>query len=464
MSRRVTAVHLGLGAFHRAHQAWYTAADPDAGVAAYTFRSTELPRRLTGQGCRYHLLVRGDGDPVVEPVDALVRARPGTDVDGWRADVAAASTAVLTLTVTEAGLRHPATAARLLEGLRARRDGCGAPIALVPCDNLPGNGAVLRDALLAATEPDLAAWVGEHVAFVDTVVDRITPATTDDDVAHVARLLPAGVRDAVPVVTEPYREWVLAGRFPLGRPDWEAGGARFVDDVTPFVRRKLWFLNGAHTLLAYAGPSRGASTVDEAVRDERLVALLGSWWDAAARHADPGDGYRDALLARFAARGIRHRLAQIARDGSQKVPARILPVLAAERAAGRMPEGPVAALAAWVAHLRAGRVEDPDASRLVAAARTGGTRAVLAALGAEAAAPVPGAPGAVGAGAPAAGAGPGAVSPGAGAPGAGAPGAGASAGSPGAGAVSPGVAAASLAEDGELVTAADALSREFSPG
>jgi fructuronate reductase len=371
----ITAVHLGLGAFHRAHQAVYTAADPDAGIAAYTFRSAALPEALTRQGGRYHLLVRSDEGSALSEVSSIVRARPGTDVGGWRRDLASDRVGVLTLTVTEAGYRDPATIVRVLDGLRARRDGCGAPIALVPCDNLPGNGSVLRDALLGAADAELGAWVGEHVAFVDTVVDRITPATTAEDVAEVARLA-GDVADEVPVVTEPFSEWVLAGEFPHGRPAWPA---RFVDDVAPYARRKLWFLNGAHSLLAYVGLARGLTTVDEAVRDPEVTALVESWWDAAARHADVDglEGYRAALRARFANRGIRHRLAQIARDGSAKIPARILPVMALEREAGRVPDGGRAALDAWVTHLRAGEVHDPRAAELVAAARSGGLERCL---------------------------------------------------------------------------------------
>ncbi|MCD2195599.1 mannitol dehydrogenase family protein [Actinomycetospora endophytica] len=376
----ITAVHLGLGAFHRAHQAAYTAADPEAGIAAYTFRSTALPEALTAQGGRYHLLIRSDDGPELREIASIVRARPGTDLESWRRDLSSGSVSVLTLTITEAGYADPATIGRVLDGLAARRTGSGAPIALVPCDNLPGNGSVLRDALLRVAEPGLGAWIDEHVGFVDTVVDRITPATTADDLTEVARLLPRGVRDDVPVVTEPFSEWVLAGEFPHGRPAWPA---RFVDDAAPYARRKLWFLNGAHSLLAYVGPSRGAATVDEAVRDPEVARLMESWWDAAARHArvDCLDDYRGALRTRFAQRGIRHRLAQIARDGSAKIPARILPVLALERAAGRLPDGAVGALAGWVAHLRAGEVHDPRAADLVPAARSGGARAVLGALG-----------------------------------------------------------------------------------
>lgn len=369
-------------------------ADPDWGIAAYTFRNTELPRRLVEQNGLYSLQVRGDGEPQAEIVDAISRAHPGSDTDQWLTDLASPDVALLTLTVTEAGYRvsgdRDGTAiGRVLAGLRARHRAGGAPIALVPCDNLPGNGGVLREAIHTAAEaesPDLRSWITDHVSFVDTVVDRITPATTEQDLTTAARLI--GFEDRAPVVTEPFSEWLLAGEFPLGRPAWEDAGARFVDDLAAYEQRKLWFLNGAHTLLAYAGTALGCATVDEAVRHPVLARLTESWWDVAARHAAlPADDladYRQRLLRRFSSRGVRHNLVQIAVDGSQKIPARILPVLRAERAVQRMPEAPVAALAGWLIHLRERPVTDPRADELVASARSlDGPRRVLSTLDPE---------------------------------------------------------------------------------
>jgi fructuronate reductase len=262
--------------------------------------------------------------------------------------------------------------ARLLAGLLARRAAGAGPLALVPCDNLPGNGAVLAAVLqtaAAAVDTSLLPWLAAQVAVVTTVVDRITPATTDED--RTAVRAATGVDDRCPVVTEPFSEWVLSGRFPGGRPAWDAAGARFVPDATPFEHRKLWLLNGAHSLLAYTGPPRGAATVAEAVADEHCRRLVERWWDTCAPHlplpADEVAAYRAALLERFGNPRIRHLLAQVAADGSQKLPARFLPVLRAERAAGRLPEPVVAVLAAWIAHLRgAGTpVRDVRAAELV---------------------------------------------------------------------------------------------------
>ena len=186
------------------------------------------------------------------------------------------------------------------------------------------------------------------------MVDRITPHTTDDDRAAVRER--AGVDDPVPVVTEPYVEWVLSGEFPQGRPHWEDVGARFVDDVVPWEHRKLWLLNGSHSLMAYAGTMRGHETVEQAISDPVVRGWVEQWWDDAARHlplpAEEIAAYRAALLERYANPRIRHLLRQIAADGSQKVPIRILPTVRADLAEGRVPTGAARVLAAWVCHLR----------------------------------------------------------------------------------------------------------------
>lgn len=394
-------MHLGLGGFHRAHQAWYTMADPDWGIAAYTFRNTELPRLLGEQDGLYSLLVRDsllvNGRPAdaVEVVPSISRAHAGTEHDQWLADVASPEVAVITLTVTEAAYRastpgEDTAVTRLVNGLRQRWQTSSAPVAIVPCDNVPNNGdvlrRVLRDTAADTRDQRFSAWLDGQVSIVNTVVDRITPASTEADRDSVAAL--TGFVDLAPVVTEPFTEWLLAGDFPLGRPAWERNGAEFVEDVGAYQERKLWFLNGAHTLVAYAGLARGHATVREAVHDDSLRELMESWWDTAARHtAVPPESladYRERLRSRFAAPGVRHRLQQIAQDGSQKIPTRILPVLRAERHDGRLPASAVAALAAWLIHLRSGDPHDPRAGELVPLARSANpARAVLAAIDPE---------------------------------------------------------------------------------
>jgi fructuronate reductase len=208
--------------------------------------------------------------------------------------------------------------------------------------------------LAELVDVDLASWLRDSVAVVTTMVDRITPRATPEDIRAVVES--TGLDDRRPVVSEPFHEWVLSGAFPGGRPSWQDAGATFTDDVTPYEHRKLWLLNGAHSLLAYAGSIRGHTTVADAVGDETCRSWLEAWWGVASRHLDQPTTevavYRAALLDRFANARMRDRLDRIAADGSQKLPIRILPVLRAERAAGRLPEAATRVLAAWICHLR----------------------------------------------------------------------------------------------------------------
>lgn len=404
-------VHLGLGNFFRAHQAWYTAHAPDAdgwGIAAFTGRRRDVADALAVQDGLYTLVTRGPDGDRFEVVPTLSAVHAAADHDAYLARLADPAVAVLTLTVTEAGYRQgrdggldladPEVAtdvgslradhrglvrtapARIVAGLLARRAAGAGAITVVPCDNLPANGAVTRRVVAdlgAAVDPELAAWAEDHVAYVSTVVDRITPRATPSDVAAVRR---AGWDDTTPVVTEPYSDWVLAGRFAAGCPSWDAAGARFVDDATAFEQRKLWLLNGAHSLLAYAGLARGLTTIGEAAAEPVLVGWVREWWGLAGAHlpfpADETADYCDALLARFTNARIRHELAQVAADGTKKLPVRVLPVLRAERAAGRQAVAAIRILAAYVAALRSGDPlpSDPRADALRAAAALPSTR------------------------------------------------------------------------------------------
>jgi fructuronate reductase len=368
----VRAVHLGLGSFFRAHQAWYTdrAADGEGwGIAAFTGRRPDLADALSAQDGLYTLITRAAGGDEFSVVRSVARAHPAADTEAWLGYLSSPDVRVVTLTVTEAGYAANAAPARLLAGLRARRAADAGPLSLVPCDNLPDNGAVLASALRELADASMCEWLDDSVSIATTMVDRITPEPTEAD--RRAVLAGTGVEDRCPVATEPFSEWVLSGDFPGGRPAWETSGAVVTDDIVPFENRKLWLLNGAHSLLAYAGSVRGHATVADAVADPRCLDWVQEWWDSCAPHLDlPADdvaAYRAALLDRFANPRMRHALAQIATDGSQKLPVRVLPVLRLERAAGRLPDAAVVTLAAWVLHLRgAGApVRDVRAAELV---------------------------------------------------------------------------------------------------
>ncbi len=391
----VRIVHLGLGAFHRAHQAWYTdRADElgEWGIAAFTGRSRAAADELEPQDGLYTLIQRADDGDEFTVIRSISEAVDGADLDRLAALLADPAVAIVTLTITEAGYRldadgradfnDQATAAdlealagasvsgyaaspttalgRLVLGLDARRRAGAGPIAVVPCDNIPGNGALVRGAVLEFAERvngELADWVRDSVSFVSTSVDRITPRTTSDDRDLVARS--TGWLDAGPVVTEPFSDWILSGEFPAGRPDWERAGARFVDDIEPFERRKLWLLNGAHSLLAYAGLLRGYHTVSEAIADPECLAWVNELWDEDARHLPEGlldlPSYRAALLDRFGNARIAHRLEQIGMDGVAKLRVRIPPVILAERSAGRRRSAAIRVLSAWAAVVLSGR-------------------------------------------------------------------------------------------------------------
>ncbi|HET7139449.1 MAG TPA: mannitol dehydrogenase family protein [Arthrobacter sp.] len=418
----VRIVHLGLGAFHRSHQAWYTSQAGDAadwGIAAFTGRRPDAALALAEQDGLFTLVERADSGDSFAVVGSIVEAVDGADVQRLAELVSAPATAIVTLTVTEAAYRlgadgkldtaapdvvsdlallssgsgNPSTPlGRLVFALAARRAAGAGPLAVVCCDNLANNGTVARNAvtgLAAAWDPQLAAWVQENVSFVSTSVDRITPRTTEADIAAVEAA--CGYRDNSPVVAEPFTNWVLSGDFPAGRPRWEDAGAVFVDHIEPYENRKLWLLNGAHSLLAYAGQLRGHTTVAQALADPQCLTAVEHFWDeaeanlsgAAAGGADLQiPAYRAALLARFSNARIAHHLAQIAMDGSTKLRMRAVPVLLAERAQGRSGAAAALMIAAWIDFsATAESFHDPLAAEVAAANLLAGVdrvRAVLA--------------------------------------------------------------------------------------
>jgi fructuronate reductase len=405
----VRIAHLGVGNFHRAHQAWYTAHSPDAdqwGIAAFTGRGTVMADALAPQDGLYTLITRSAEGDTFELVGALSAVHAAADHDKYLDYLSRPELALVTITLTEAGyfrgvdghldvdaepvrsdldsLRSDprivvaSLPARLVAGLIARRAAVAGVLTVLSCDNLPDNGAVTKTVvqdLAAMVDASLPAWIESHVDFATSMVDRITPATTDEDRALVQQA--CGYLDACPVPTEPFSEWVVSGAFPAGRPRWEEAGATLVDKVEPFEQRKLWLLNGSHSMLAYAGSIRGHRTIDEAIADRSCRSWVEMFWDEAARHlslpAADIAGYRAALLTRFASPRVRHQLSQIAADGSTKLAVRTLPTIRAERSAGRVPPGCATTVAAWVLHLRGlgAPIKDPGAVAAVKAANAG---------------------------------------------------------------------------------------------
>jgi fructuronate reductase len=385
-AKPVRAVHIGLGAFHRAHQAWYTAHAVDGedwGIAAYTGRSPDAARALSAQDGLYTLIERGPRADRAEIVDAISVAVDGSDVGHLIDMLSRPEVSVVTLTITEAGYgmragrptevafadaeivaaagrgaltdgQAPRTAiGRLTLALEARRRAEAGPLTVVPCDNMPDNGALTRDAVMVFAErlgDEAVDYVRDQVGFVSTSVDRITPRTTNADRADARRL--TGFDDASPVVAEPFSDWTLADGFRSDAPAWQTAGARIVPDVAPYERRKLWLLNGSHTLLAAAGMLRGSGTVDEAIADPVIAQWVEEFWDECEPHL-PADlavhDYRARLRERFENDRIHHALDQIAADTLTKLRVRISPVLRAERAAGRRGTASARVFAAWIA-------------------------------------------------------------------------------------------------------------------
>lgn len=382
----VRIVHLGLGNFFRAHQAWYTAHASDSaqwGIAAFTGRRPDMAQALAPQQGLYTLITRTPDGDEFEVIDSVSAVHTADEHEAWCGYFADPKVVIASITVTEAaylfdgsGLAADSSAeadiealatspqapvstvpGKLVAGLLTRKNAGAGPMAVMSCDNLPHNGdvtaAVVTD-LAHRVDPQLAAWIKQNISFVSTMVDRITPAATPEDKQAIAEQLQ--LIDVSPVRTEPFSEWVIAGAFPGGHPDWESAGAQFVEDALPHEQRKLLLLNGAHSLLAYAASTIGHTTVDAAIADPRCRSWVDNLWqDATFAIELPREelnSYRQALVKRFENPRMSDALARIAMDGSQKIPVRIVPVVQAVRAAGEVPAGATVALAGWVAHLR----------------------------------------------------------------------------------------------------------------
>lgn len=405
-------VHLGIGAFARAHTAVYSDtaianAGGDWGIAAVSLRHPAVRDRLAPQDCLYTIAV-SDADRLERRLIGAIRSVHVAPEDrgavvGLLADPA---TLVVTLTVTEkgyclspdsgrldfghAGIAHdaadparPETATGfLVAAMRKRRDAGAPPFTVISCDNLPGNGRRLGAAVrefAAKTDPDLVPWIESSVRFPATMVDRIVPATTDDDLAAATDAL--GLVDEGVVCTESFSQWVIEDAFANERPAWELAGAMFVDDVEPYERAKLRLLNGAHSSLAYLGYLAGFDYVHEVMQDDAFEAFARKLMTVEISPVTPEPRgmehgtYIDALLQRFRNSSLRHRTWQIAMDGSQKLPQRLLDTVREQLRRDGPIDGVAIAIAAWIRYTlgrdEAGDpidVQDPLAERFASIA------------------------------------------------------------------------------------------------
>ncbi len=381
-ARGVGIVHLGLGAFARAHLCAYTEAamaaeGGDWRVIGASLRGQDVARALNPQDGRYSLLIKGTATKA-QVVGALARVLSGETV---AQDVLAAigdpACRIVSMTVTEKGygLRrsggcdpdHPAVAADLARpeapsgvlgllalGLKRRFAAGVPPFTMLSCDNLPDNGRLLKLAVMdfarLAHGEDLAARIEAEVASPSSMVDRITPRSTEATFAEAAALI--GAEDLAAVETEPFSQWVIEDHFPSGRPAWEAMGATLTSDVRPYEAMKLRMLNGSHSMLAYAGFLSGKPFVRDVMADPAASLLVRRHLGAAAASLPEGApdpaAYAEALVARFQNPAIAHATAQIAMDGSQKMPQRIFAPACEALAAGQDIAAFAFATAAWM--------------------------------------------------------------------------------------------------------------------
>ncbi len=398
-------VHIGLGAFHRAHQAVFTQRALEAefgpwGIVAVNLRSPEPVEALAAQDGLYSITTRseeGDRSEVIgATIDWICAANDRARVLAALADPAIR---IVTLTVSEkaygldpatGGLdrNHPSVAADLtapqapigvlgflIEGLALRRAAGIQPFAVLCCDNLPSNGKVVRRLVLemaAIRDPSLAVWIAAEGAFPCSMVDRIVPAATDATRTRAETLL--GCHDALALDTEPFLQWVIEDHFVSGRPRWEAGGAIFAENVEPYEKMKLRLLNGAHTLLAHLGILADLDYIREVMAVPELAAKARAHMEEVVTTLDPVPGidlpaYIDDLLARFANPTIDHRNIQISLDTTQKLPQRLLAPAVDALARGQSGAASAYAVGIWIAAVKKrGTCDDPRRDAVLAAA------------------------------------------------------------------------------------------------
>lgn len=361
-------MHIGVGGFHRAHQAVYVDdAIGETGAGEWGICGVGLLRQdsrmrdaLIPQDCLYTVVERGPGaDPMARVVGSIrgFLYAPG-DTEGVLERMASADVRIVSLTITEGGyyldpktgessldhpdivhdLQHPARPVAafgfLAEALDRRRRRGLRPFTVMSCDNVQGNGGVTRRMLLAFAErrdPTLRDWIAENVTFPNSMVDRITPATTDADREAIREIY--GIDDAWPVVTEPFRQWVVEDAFCNGRPMWERVGVQMTSDVQPYEMMKIRLLNASHSAMGYLGLLAGYAHIHEVMADELFRRFVIDFMDEEVTpilQDVPGidlAAYKKALVERFSNPAIRDQVLRICMDGSAKIPKFILPTL-----------------------------------------------------------------------------------------------------------------------------------------
>jgi mannitol 2-dehydrogenase len=376
-------VHVGVGGFHRAHLAVYAdelaAAGGDWGIVGLGLldHDARMAAALGAQDHLYTLVEKGAGEPAAAVIGSIVGFVHAPDgQDAAVADlVAAPATAILSLTVTEAGYEEPSeeqlasgpvpTFDRLATALAVRRERAGGSLTILSCDNLPGNGDATRGAMLAAAarvDAGLVAWIEEHCTFPNSMVDRITPVTADDDRRWL--LETTGIDDRWPVVAEPFRQWVMEDDFAAGRPPWEEVGVLFSDRIHDWELYKLRLLNAGHSCIAYLSALAGIAFVHEALVVPAIRRFLEDLLHNEAMPTlseipgHPREDYVASVVDRFANPGVRDQIARLCIDGSAKFPKFLVPTLERQLETGGPIDRATTALAGWARYL--GTVEPAD--------------------------------------------------------------------------------------------------------
>lgn len=382
-------VHFGFGAFHRAHQALLTdrvlnALGGDWGICEISlFSGDRLMSQLRAQDHLYTVLEKGPNgnQPIVV---GAVRECLNAKLDSLAAIIekfCEPQVAIVSLTITEKGYCiDPATGSLditnpriahdlqtpdephsapgiIVEALHRRRERGLQPFTVLSCDNIPNNGHVVKNAVLGMAEkrsPELAKWIHEQVSFPGTMVDRIVPAATEESLEEIAQQL--GVADPCAISCEPFIQWVIEDHFVSGRPQWESAGVQMVDDVLPWEQMKLRMLNGSHSFLAYLGYLAGFQHIsdcmqDSAFREAAYRLMLNEQAPTLQITNVDLNQYATNLLERFANPALKHKTWQIAMDGSQKLPQRMLEGIRIHLA--RQSEWPLLALgiAGWMRYV-----------------------------------------------------------------------------------------------------------------